>query len=284
MENFIEFVCVLDNELYYNIQLILDALFIEYKVNGNTFLVNFQQYHSAYKNINEFLNEIHIEYEKSNNEKIEEKINITFSYIIIFGFIAFYFFTKSYNFYFWLSTGANDAYKVINGEFWRCFTSLTLHKDILHITSNMIFLSILIKPVIRILNEGKAWFLILLSGFIGNILADLIYQKYHSSIGLSTAIFGIIGILSYHRYIDTENNKYIISRYLPFAAGIALFAFLGTGKDVDIIAHFTGFIAGILIAIYYQNKSKLFESINDGYYKVISLSFITFSWFLALFF
>ncbi len=146
--------------------------------------------------------------------------------------------------------GSATIYYIQHGEIWRLVTALTLHKDLPHLFGNMLFGIIFIIPLYRILGSGLSWFLVLLSGILGNYLNTLIHHFSHSSIGASTAVFGAIGILG---GIQLLNKKYRHPRFkawMPFAGAFALLGFLGTsGKNTDVGAHFLGFFSGIIIGV-----------------------------------
>ncbi|MHA1257012.1 MAG: rhomboid family intramembrane serine protease, partial [Promethearchaeota archaeon] len=82
---------------------------------------------------------------------------------------------------------------IINGEYWRLFTSMFLHADIMHILSNMIAL-ILFGSVVEN-NYSKLEYLLIyfISGLIGNLFSLLLLPLNTISLGASVAIFGLIG-------------------------------------------------------------------------------------------
>lgn len=274
MLNFTPIICILNSDFFGEIILMCNALNIEFYYEDNTFFVKKEAELFFLENLNEYVKEKSDLFIEENFEK-EVSIGI-FSYFSILSIVVFFIFTKITNFPLWVNIGGNDAYLVVNGEFYRALTSLFLHNDIMHIFSNLLFFLLLLKTIIYFFNEGRAWFLVILSGFTGNIISDYIYQTNHISIGFSTSVFGAIGILS---AIRKNRNKFI-----PIATGVALFAFTGIGKEVDMLAHFTGLVSGMLFAILYEKKHFKIFYLNDKLYKVLICLLIVFSWIAALYF
>jgi len=272
------FLTVLDNGFLQEIELLFAALNINCEIEKKTIYLKSEDIDFVYKNLNEYLAE---EIKEIDTSK-DTPVNILFSYFLIFGLFVFYFFTKSTNFNYWVRIGGNDANKVINGEFYRALTSLTLHNDILHICSNILFFLILIKPVVKILKDGKTWFFILLAGFTGNVFSDYIYQAYHTSIGFSTSVFAVIGMLSFINFTINKEETFFVKKYLPFAAGIALLSITGMGKNVDMAAHISGFFSGIVVLMLYKKKKDFFDKFNDNVYKTVVLFVFVISWLFAV--
>ena len=149
----------------------------------------------------------------------------------------------------WVSLGAADSARILNGEWWRLITALTLHADWLHLFSNLALGGIFVVFLCREIGSGPAWALILSSGTLGNLANAYLQHFDHRSVGASTAVFGTVGILaaiSMLRY-----RKELRKRWpLPIAAAMALLAVLGTeGKNTDLGAHLFGFVFGILLGL-----------------------------------
>ncbi len=280
MNKFINILCITDDTILSDITLICNALFIDFFIENGLLFVDLHKSNFFLKNFNEYLNE---EIGKT-SENIDISANVKielFSYCLIIFLITTFIFTRYNHFYHWVNIGGNDAYLLINGEFWRSITALTLHNGIIHIFSNLLFFSLLLKPLIHFLNEGKAWFFVFLSGAAGNILSDYIYQIDHVSIGFSTAVFGAVGILSVLNFYNKEETSFI-RQFLPFGAGLGLFAFTGISKEVDVAAHFTGLLSGIIITLIYFKKINFLSKISDLTYKILTVSIIAISWFVAI--
>ena len=146
----------------------------------------------------------------------------------------------------WFLVGDGQAGLILNGEWWRVITSLSLHANLGHIASNLIAGSLFGFFLAEILGSGIAWLMILLAGAAGNAVNALIQPASHTSIGASTAIFGAVGLLAVVAVrFRPRHRRWGLRRLAPIAAGIMLLAFLGIqGKNIDIGAHVAGFAAG----------------------------------------
>lgn len=149
----------------------------------------------------------------------------------------------------WIDLGSADAARIMEGQWWRLVTALTLHADWLHLISNLAIGGVLIVFLCRELGSGLAWCLLLGSGILGNLVNAWIQPSTHTSVGASTAVFGAVGILaaiSLVRYRDHLRRRWA----LPVAAALALLALLGTeGKRTDLGAHLFGFIYGVFLGL-----------------------------------
>ncbi|OGT97620.1 MAG: rhomboid family intramembrane serine protease, partial [Geobacteraceae bacterium GWC2_48_7] len=145
----------------------------------------------------------------------------------------------------WISLGSANAGKIMNGEWWRTVTALTLHADSLHLVSNLLIGGLFVMLVCAELGSGPAWLLLLASGALGNFLNAVIHPPAHTSLGASTALFGAVGILA--AFGITRYRRHLLrQRILPLAAALALLAILGTeGEKTDLGAHLLGFVSGL---------------------------------------
>ena len=145
----------------------------------------------------------------------------------------------------WTDLGKAHAGRILDGQWWRLVTALTLHADLLHLISNLAFGGLFIVWLCRDLGSGLAWSLLLGSGILGNLANAWLQPTDHSSVGASTLVFGAVGILaalSLVRYRRHRKKRWA----LPVAAALALLALLGTeGKNTDLGAHLFGFVFGI---------------------------------------
>lgn len=147
----------------------------------------------------------------------------------------------------WLAAGRLEAGPVAAGEWWRAVTALTVHLDVSHLGSNLAFGSFFGYFVGRHLGNGLGWAAIVAAGACGNVLNALLQPVTHRSIGASTAVFAAVGILSAFTWRrGLLRRQSWRARVGPIVAGVALLAYTGTGgANTDIVAHLTGFLAGL---------------------------------------
>jgi len=146
--------------------------------------------------------------------------------------------------------GRSSAEQVMHGEVYRAFTALLLHSDFGHLTGNLVFGAIFVHLVSRFIGAWWALPLVLLSGFLGNLLnAALYYPADHYSIGASTAVFGAIGILvAIPGGFALRHRAIRILRLwtIPMVVGLVFLAWFGTGDaQTDTSAHLLGFASGL---------------------------------------
>ncbi len=144
----------------------------------------------------------------------------------------------------WIDLGNAHAGKILQGQWWRLLTSLTLHADLLHLFSNLTLGGLFIVRLCRDLGSGLGWSLLLASGLLGNLCNAFLQQPDHRAVGASTAVFGAVGLVAAIGLIRYRHN--LRRRWpLPIAAALALLAMLGSsGERTDLGAHLFGFICG----------------------------------------
>jgi len=147
--------------------------------------------------------------------------------------------------------GKSQAVLVLDGEFWRALTALTLHSDLSHVAGNTLFGGFFLAALAGRLGIGCALLAFLVSGALGNLANAVYYGAAHSSVGASTGVFGLVGVLAglaaWRRHHTMSIRR---GAWVPFAAGLAVVAMLGgPGPKVDFSAHVFGLIAGGLTGI-----------------------------------
>lgn len=154
----------------------------------------------------------------------------------------------------WIALGNAQAAKILDGQWWRLITALTLHADDVHLYSNLAIGGIFIIFLCHELGSGLAWSLILASGVLGNLVNAAVQSPGHSSVGASTAVFGTVGILAALSLV--RYRHYLQRRWLlPVAAALALLALLGTeGKNTDLGAHLFGFAFGMAFGLVAEHQ------------------------------
>lgn len=134
--------------------------------------------------------------------------------------------------------GSADAALILQGQWWRAVTALTLHADAEHVVANAVALAVFLGAVARRIGPALAVWLTLAAGVAGNLLTALAVRGGHVSVGASTAVFAALGTLS---ALQVPRR----SAWVTLGAGVALLALLGTGARADLLAHLLGFGAGV---------------------------------------
>ncbi|HEY5673609.1 MAG TPA: rhomboid family intramembrane serine protease [Malonomonas sp.] len=185
----------------------------------------------------------------------------------------------------WNALGNAHAGKILDGQWWRLVTALTLHSGGVHLASNIIVGGIFINRICRDLGSGLGWSLVLTSGLLGNLANAMVQNPDHRSIGASTAVFGAVGLLAtinMLRYRQQLKKRWPV----PVAAALGLLALLGAGgENTDIGAHLFGFSFGIglgLLAGHFRLGKKLSADRPLKLLLLYALGIAPFCWWLAL--
>lgn len=146
----------------------------------------------------------------------------------------------------WYQLGRVDGTLLREGEWWRPVTALTLHSGLRHLVGNILFGTLFGLFAGRLLGSGLAWFAIVVSGAMGNVLNTLLLESSHRSIGASTAVFAALGLVAGYvwraKLMSQERWPYRVG---PVVGGLALLMYTGTGDaNTDVGAHLMGFLCG----------------------------------------
>jgi membrane associated rhomboid family serine protease len=137
---------------------------------------------------------------------------------------------------------------VQSGQWWRLWTSLTLHVSAEHLFANLaggVWFGVLAA---RQLGVGTAWLLIVTGAALANGLEAQWAPPDYRSVGASTAVFTALGLMAAHSWkIRLPLRQSWARRWAPLVAGTVLLGWLGTaGEGTDIMAHLLGFVVGCL--------------------------------------
>jgi membrane associated rhomboid family serine protease len=148
----------------------------------------------------------------------------------------------------WFASGALDRVQVMNdGQWWRLITALTLHADSVHLLGNVFFGGLLVYSLCRHLGSGIAWFSVLLTGVLANAINVFFHAAPYQSVGFSTAVFGMVGMLSGMRLRRIGGWQEMV---LALGSAASLLALMGSsGERTDLGAHFWGVGVGLLVGV-----------------------------------
>jgi membrane associated rhomboid family serine protease len=149
----------------------------------------------------------------------------------------------------WFEVGRLQAGRVLAGDWWRPVTALTLHGDAGHLSANLVFGALFGALAGLAFGGGVAWLAILLGGTLGNALNAVVQPPSHAAIGASTAVFAALGLLVMHAIRFRHALPVTpLRRWSPVVGGVLLLAYTGTGGErTDVVAHLTGFLAGLAL-------------------------------------
>ncbi len=171
--------------------------------------------------------------------------------------------------------GSANSARMLQGEWWRAATALTLHADLAHVAGNAVALGIFLGAVARRLGPALATWFALAAGVAGNVLTALVLRGGHVSIGASTAVFGALGTLS---ALQVPRRR----AWLTLGVGVALLGLLGTGERADLLAHLFGFAVGVTEGLAVRRMAPPRRSLRQPAIALLALTPIVLAWWRAL--
>jgi membrane associated rhomboid family serine protease len=169
----------------------------------------------------------------------------------------------------WLASGSADAGAIRAGEIERTATALTLHADVPHLLSNLVFGALFAYLLFHSHGAGLGALALLLAGMLGNLANAWVHWDAHLSIGASTAVFAAVGLVAG----SEARTRHLLSepearRFAPVGAALLLLLYLGVGgydgasdarwaRDVDVLAHVFGLLAGLALGVPLGSLSRV---------------------------
>ncbi|MFX1393748.1 MAG: rhomboid family intramembrane serine protease [Promethearchaeota archaeon] len=135
-------------------------------------------------------------------------------------------------------------------ELWRLITSIFMHGDIIHLSSNMIALLIFGAAVENNFRRYQYVIIYFLSGLIGNIFSLILLPLNVISLGASGAIFGLVGAAFI--FFAREDPSFIMLGSLY----IVYFIIMSFAPGINLWAHIFGLLGGILFGYLFKFKKR----------------------------
>ena len=151
----------------------------------------------------------------------------------------------------------NTALITSTGEYWRIFTAMFIHFNILHIGLNMLSLFLVGRAVEVMYGKWRYLAIYLLSGIIGGIVTFFL-QPDALAAGASGAIFGVFGAIGIFFIV----NRRALGAYGNGAIGQWIF-WLGLNliwgfstPGIGILDHIGGLVAGLLLGLIFMPRQR----------------------------
>jgi len=143
------------------------------------------------------------------------------------------------------------------GEWWRLLVPMLLHAGVVHIFFNMYALRILGTSLERFYGHWQFLLLYVIGGFSGTVASYALTDA--SSLGASTAVFGLIGAQGVFAYHNREAFGPFAKRALRDIIFLAAFnlAIGAAAPGIDNWGHIGGLLGGIAVAWFGGPKYKL---------------------------
>jgi len=139
-------------------------------------------------------------------------------------------------------------------EYWRLFTAMFMHADILHLFSNMVALFLFGAAVETNFPRYQYCIIYFISGLIGNLFSLFLLPLSAISLGASGCIFGLVGAAFI--FFVREDPSFIGIGLIY----IAYFIFMSFAPGINLWAHLFGLLGGILFGYLFKRKRQ-FEDI-----------------------
>lgn len=192
--------------------------------------------------------------------------------------------------FYWLETemagfrnaGLMDSAAVSHGQWWRLLTAVCLHADWAHLAMNTSIGLLLLGLSMGRYGTGIGLLAAYLAGVGGNVATWLMFPE-HRSLGASGMVMGCVGLLAAQAFSVRRHPqawKYAASGVV---SGILLFILLGLSPGSDVLAHFGGFVAGLLIGSLLLPFHRISRStVLNVFCGAIFSALVVLSWWLAL--
>jgi rhomboid protease GluP len=181
--------------------------------------------------------------------------------------------------------GRMDNLLVQKGAWYRLFTAVLLHGDLAHLFANITFGVLILGLAMARFGWGVTLLTTYLAGAVGNVFGLLLYDKPYTGLGASGMMMGALGLLCIHSIglwrKSPKSARYILSGII---AGFMIFVLFGLDPKSDIIAHFGGFLAGLLAGAllgFIEPKKLEAERINTLCFLLL-VAMIVLTWSLAI--
>lgn len=150
-----------------------------------------------------------------------------------------------------LAWGANFGPLTVNGQWWRTFSALFIHLNLLHLALNMWALWNVGRLSERLYGPGTLSFLYVSTGTIAS-LSSIAWDPSLSSVGASGAIFGIFG--AFFAFLCRQRRQIpsaIVRKHWISTSVFVLFNLVSgaTQPGIDNAAHVGGLLSGFLIGL-----------------------------------
>ena len=202
----------------------------------------------------------------------------------------------------WRDAGLASAAAIQHGAWWRSVTALTLHGDVLHLAGNAVFGAAFGFMLAQSVGFGLAWLGFVVMGGVGNEINGWLQSTAHRSIGASTAVFGMVGVLAAHDWVRRRQLHYnVFRRWAPVAVGTMILAWLGGDARradprslpdifdvalprIDVGAHVLGFAVGLALgaAIGWARPRWPLSGIAQAALAGAAVALVTVAWILAI--
>lgn len=146
--------------------------------------------------------------------------------------------------------GVTDTARVLQGEVWRLWTSVSLHADLRHLMGNLTFGVLLLGLAMARFGAGWAQCAALLGGVAGNAVSAAVHGLGHRGLGASGMVMAALGMLAAGSFQPGQGGVRFRAWLLRgAAAAVLLFVLIGLDPGSDVVAHVAGFAVGCVAGV-----------------------------------
>jgi rhomboid protease GluP len=148
-----------------------------------------------------------------------------------------------------LAWGANFGPLTVNGQWWRVFTALFVHFNLLHLALNMWALWNVGRLSERLFGRGTLLFVYVAAGILAS-LSSIAWNPSLSSVGASGAIFGVFGaFLAFLSRQRRQIPSVIVRKHWISTLAFVLFNLVSGAiqPGIDNAAHVGGLLSGFVL-------------------------------------
>lgn len=147
---------------------------------------------------------------------------------------------------------AGSSIYTSNQENYRYFTAIFAHSNLNHLFSNMIFLIVFGKEVIKFISGIEFLIIYFLTGVLANYASVYYYgitspNEVIYTLGASGATSGVLGafvVIYIHEYRKKYKNSNNVGMYFLLVPISMLF---GNDSSINYVAHIAGFVVGLIV-------------------------------------
>lgn len=176
-------------------------------------------------------------------------VNLTIVAVNILVYIFVEFFTNDEIFMYIYDRGAAVTPLILNGEYYRLFSSMFLHAGISHLFGNMLMILFVGDELEEITGHIKYFVIAIVGGLTGNIATlcfDIVNHKSVPSIGASGIAYAILGGIMACIIKKCLKRKLSIKKLVIITA-LTLISDFNTA-NINAIAHLGGLVGGFILA------------------------------------
>ncbi len=182
----------------------------------------------------------------------------------------------------WRNAALMDGGALAHGEWWRLFTATLLHADFAHLTANALFGFVLLGLAMGRLGTGIGLLATLLAGAVGNLTSWWVRGDQFHGLGASGVVMGALGLVTVQSFALLQKHPRAGRIILVgLAGGAMLFTLLGLSPEADVVAHFGGFLAGIVFGFLLSPPQLRRRTINIAA-GILFAALILWTWKLAI--